>query len=1710
MAPKPVAEVDPKKAPQQDEDFDVDAITPDEVILFSYGESETFVMPENMKVQLNSIALIKDFASGYWNHKGNASNAHFATGFLAPIEKDLVKYYKTQKEDDETPFDLTGKLTTLMSSHPVFSKVINYVNDPYSEVKDAPYLAELRSLLSGKQVNNLDELKRAGYSMAWIYRNKFDDYMSARGMMANLLHKDIMEAREHLDPKAMSELSERAHDDANRYMRKLLIGKEHMETFRKNFPIAFQKQYKRLPTEAEITSASQRHIKALEDAQYQFLYDIYLSGAALTKMDPSKMSAIDKEIYGEYMKSEDPHGGVFRLDDRSKKTIYPMMEFIAEMAVGFGAAAVVAKGAGLLINTVRGLKLFKDAGLIARVVTETVMFTMKIGAEALAFHDTPAAIFDRKTILETAFKDGKWEDAGLMLASESQMFLGFGILHPALQFLKSGKVAKLLMAYAAKNTYHKKVIDTVLELAKSSPAKAKALMESLVKNGGKLEKGMKPLPKEVLDLFQDGLKDIYLITGRYQKIINKIGDPDFRKVADLLLTDLQFDALAIMFGEAAKHKILPQEDANFANETLVDMYKKAFLTAGVFKAVFGGVGKLFRKVSEAKIPDALKKIFPKGMHESLLKEYKGENGEFIGSDGLSDMLINPSKFEKAMNMIEGAKHLILSTGDILLVTSKLSKEQMLRFLKACGRIATSSQKSEFKELVMSIELQPIENETTASRTGREQQLAETKRVILDAFGLREAGVGNPYVVSVPEVPGQRRAPEASEQTPGSGKPLTAEIRDRLALKYAEVMLNIQLVLGLGVAAEKVVAKTAEVLIDKAPIGAKDFAPEGRFNFSKERVSKMPKASEKSKVVLMDLEAKTPEESLRDFSDNFDFSVSQSSIFDGMKKAGVYIKDISAMEAAYASLPDFLKPYYRVFGANIDGQFVQRIAIDNVGFSKNVGYSSGDGSIDQKKSEEFVQNLQHAGFIDGLTGIVGKVIGSLAEKGIELSAKAIFSIIANNITSPKGMYGISVMIAYVYFLTKGKGKWVSLPLGLVWPLFPILKKIKALRLEEEVEAKPLKALNEIIGDLHLDGIEPKNHYGLGHNDFMQLVNSYNSLKPFFETLKGGHDLFTKVIQALFLKLRLKNIHERSQAINKRKGEIANETSEVNKKITDRQAEIKAELGEHENKVRDMKSDLARETVRLESLKATRTAEPLSDVEISRIESEVNALKAKITTLSNEIRTLETAVRKLEREKNIKIEDKRSKSSEISQLKASLHTSNTISELEENIRVLEEQISKTTDDRELSVKNSQLDKLRVELRKLKRIDELNREITALNTDVISMDSDIDAKNGEISAKSAEKAGNDVELTRLKTKLENPSRSLNQAQREQKEINIAECQGKIDDLKEKITGIEKDIAKLKDALEDESKDKVIVEAKKNKGELDAELKKLNEEAGKLHDEEHGLDATLNDPLNGLLYQIITDGWKFNVDKKLSKVDVMNSITKVLTDSGMPSSEARKIADAIVHIVDVLMIHPKSSKLRDLERSGSLIKGLKETDSRASGLTDPMAVAMNEAYQALQRSQAETGRSMGVLAKSWRFIDSLLPHNSAGRKLVAGIIVMLLGAGYYYANSKGIIGPAPSASRDKSKTPKLPSAPGTTGSPKESPSERRRAEESPVSGIDPSVGPTGPEPTGAAPKEAAPAPEGAPPPEGSKPTEAPPVTPDHGMKSIKDRLRKVGKLKE
>lgn len=823
----------------------VASVNSDDVVLFDYKESAEvqLEMPDTMKVQLNSIALIHDLASMLLKGgKIELAISNRVTAYLNDLQNDLVEYYKGEDYDGKTPFDLEKELLPIMSGNR-FKEFVNATNKiALSPAKTGKmdYRAELLKLLSGKSLADMDEVKKAGFAIAWMERHVFEDHKSARELMVKLLHKDVMAAREKLSPEVKEQLYEKAYNDARRSITSMFSDSEIRENFRANFKIRFLKDNFVSPTDSQIDEAYGRFFSFNFETKHLELYDNYLTLAAFSdKYMKAPVSGVDKAIYDEFCDSTDPNNDFFKLSDEGRAVLSGITKEVVIMAVAMILTAGVGFAARAAATAVRALSMMKNASKFVRYAAEAAMYTGTVTAEAATFYDVNALAHGEATIAGTLLIDKDWRKAGVMLASEMPMFMLLGGAHYAAGFAKtmSGE-AKALMAAAKKYPKYAKEIKDVLALAKSSPKKAIQAMESALAKGG--------LPKEVAQRFTRVIDDVSILSDRYRGVLGKISDPFAQKAIGVLVVNLNFEAAAIMLGTYLKEKIHPTDGSEAisaeergAIEAVLLEWGKSYLMAAGFKTAFGAVGKLAKKV-----PAVLERVLPQGLREKLIGTYKNAKGEFIGRDGLINMLLSKLEvggFDTAIAQMEEAKVLILTVKEVLLVTSELPEGKAMKFLKTCKRIM----KPEERQLVV--------DEVTA---------------------MQKASV-------LPEGFARGRSDMPMDGFRGKGPE-----RFLGGLITAKILALVLRVMSPEVAAEAAERPVAEATVKPGEVR------EGKFpSKSSDRVSKTPKASEKPRVVVADAGAKAPAETSKD-----------SGVFDSVFKAinAGEIKDIDGLKAVFAA------------------------------------------------------------------------------------------------------------------------------------------------------------------------------------------------------------------------------------------------------------------------------------------------------------------------------------------------------------------------------------------------------------------------------------------------------------------------------------------------------------------------------------------------------------------------------------------------------------------------------------------------------------------------------------------------------------------------------------------------------------------------------------------------------------------------------------------
>ncbi|MDP2642549.1 MAG: hypothetical protein Q8P62_01760 [Candidatus Peregrinibacteria bacterium] len=865
----------------------------EDVVLFDYkeGAEVQLEMPEAMKVQLNSIALIGDLAETLLKAgKIDSKVSNRVIAELNYLQDDLVGYYTNEDYDGKTPFNLEAELAPLMSGGRLkdFVNAVKKIALSPARTSGMLYRTELLKLLSGKSLNDMSEVKMAGFAIAWIQRNVFDDHMSARGLMAKLLHKDVMAAREKLEPEVKEKLYKTAYNDARKSITSMLSNGDVRENFRENFKKRYLKDNHKMPANAQVDAAYGRFFSSLFESQHMSLYDNYLTLTAFSDkyMKAAPISGVDKKIYEEFCDSTDPNNDPYKLSDEGRALLSGVTKEVLIMAAAMIVTVGVGVAARLATAGIRGLSMIKNATMMARYAAEAAMFTGTVAVEAGAFYDVNAFLHGEATIAGTALVEGDWAKAGIMLALEMPMFALLGGAHYAAGFAKMGVSgeAKALMAAAKKYPEHAKSIKNILALAKSSPGKAILAMAEALEKGG--------LPKEIAQIFGRAIENVNIIGAQYRGVLGKISDPFAQKAIGVLVVDLNFDAAAIMLGSYLKEKIHPtdgskpiSEEERGAIEAVLLEYGKSYLMAAGFKGAFHGVGKLARKVPE---------FLPQGVRERLIGTYKNAKGEFIDREGLINMLkskLEVGGFDEALAQMEKAKVLILTVEDVLLFTSELPEGKARKFLETCKRMMSQSERQLVVDTVSNLDIAP-------------RDFARGKSEMpMDLFRKQSDFLGKLITAKVLAVVLRVFSPEAA--TPPAERPVAAAFESPTAKSIAE----------------------------------------------------RPNASKDSRTVVMNPEAKTAGEALKDLSDVDVATTSQDSIFANMEKAGIKPEEISALKTAYASLPDLVKQYCRIFGTtNTEGQLVASVAVDQQGLAREVGFDAATGKVDPEKGKKFAKAI----------------------------------------------------------------------------------------------------------------------------------------------------------------------------------------------------------------------------------------------------------------------------------------------------------------------------------------------------------------------------------------------------------------------------------------------------------------------------------------------------------------------------------------------------------------------------------------------------------------------------------------------------------------------------------------------------------------------------------------------------------------------------------
>ena len=573
--------------------------------------------PDVARAQINKLSLLSELASLSMPGK-NINAAKFS---LANIQRALLGYYKpkpeekntddlmskffswvkNEKYDGKTPFDLERAIreesiknyalaSLLTESNKFIGKYKKRAGRLFS--KKIPYLNFVSILLANKSAMSMDYIRKAGFAISVIQREE-GKFLDSRAIMARLIQSHILEAKGKLTETEKFACKQKAEMDTAKHMREYLSDGRQRETFIKNYEKAFFDENKRMPTPFETENASRANVAFLFNATFALSYDSHLVSASLSskfmaKDVLSKMDPLDKEVYQKFYESVQPDGE--GLSDENWKTYKNIGTFIVELgiiAASGGIAGFAGKGAGLLLGAIsKGTKLVQVLNKLPMALQHLrhfTVFSIETATEVYTFSETQTLLGnailgrDEKTITEL-FSEGKTEEAMLKVASQMPMFAAFKFGHAVSRYFSMTKKGQNIFDYALKNPQYKSLVNEVFAAVGSkSPAQAISRLKNILTKGG--------LPSEIKLVVEESIGHFDGIASKYSVLIKSGAlDPASKKVALWLLRDLQFDALAMFFGEKAGSLIAEGKEQHQVDSNIIDQVCHAYFRA----AALGG------------------------------------------------------------------------------------------------------------------------------------------------------------------------------------------------------------------------------------------------------------------------------------------------------------------------------------------------------------------------------------------------------------------------------------------------------------------------------------------------------------------------------------------------------------------------------------------------------------------------------------------------------------------------------------------------------------------------------------------------------------------------------------------------------------------------------------------------------------------------------------------------------------------------------------------------------------------------------------------------------------------------------------------------------------------------------------------------------------------------------------------------------------------
>lgn len=422
-----------------------------------------------------------------------------------------------------------------------------------------------------------------------------------------------------------------------------------------------------------------------------------------------------------------------------------------------------------------------------------------------------------------------------------------------------------------------------------------------------------------------------------QKLPGQPNSP-LKKVCEFLLQDLKFDVLSMILGSIAKNMIVPKDletemDLTSAN-TWMEMITMAAAFRGAFTVVkIGGKwvhkkinadtieetlpalktnevelvkhieglkdspamrAKVESKLAEVRaeiarielelsaprklgdflVPSKIARLMPRWLRQHFYNHYVDKQGNFLGSDGLRDVLLGMSKemnFKEGVGLIRSSKRLLLSANQVLVVASKLTDIERVEFLEACAPKMTRLQTRYFMDTVGTMGIKDVP----------------------DSFKPKIDATNNPTVLQ------RMRVSRWQDALMG---PLQA-----LALASA---LN-----GEPKFLDKPVERPGIV----STISAKEF-------------DTMPGLKEGSRFVVTE-GAQAKEWNAEKAKNIFtkDANADQSAIIRDLEKANAPKDVVNNIKNSFDSLPDAVKPYVRIFANADTNNKTPYVVVDQEGF-----------------------------------------------------------------------------------------------------------------------------------------------------------------------------------------------------------------------------------------------------------------------------------------------------------------------------------------------------------------------------------------------------------------------------------------------------------------------------------------------------------------------------------------------------------------------------------------------------------------------------------------------------------------------------------------------------------------------------------------------------------------------------------------------------------